>query len=170
MRIGFIVSQFPLISETFIVNQAVGLIERGHQVHIYALHGRPPSTTKVHPLVEQYRLEDRTFYGPPTAGQKTHDILHGQFGPLGIEGIKYRTSHRIPERLVTSFRGYDISWYVQEHGAEVYKELFQAGDRFLTNCEYFRHRLLKLGCPNDKLSVHRSGLDGRSYVFGNYPE
>ena len=105
MRIAFIVSQFPLISETFIVNQAVGLIERGHQVHIYALHGRPPSTAKVHPLVEQYRLEDRTSYGPPRAGQLTHDILHGQFGPLGIEGIKYRTASPHCGKV-----GYNLSW------------------------------------------------------------
>jgi hypothetical protein len=29
-------SEFPKLSETFILNQITGLIDRGHEVHIYA--------------------------------------------------------------------------------------------------------------------------------------
>lgn len=36
MRIAFIVDRFPKISETFILNQITGLIDRGHDIDIYA--------------------------------------------------------------------------------------------------------------------------------------
>jgi colanic acid/amylovoran biosynthesis glycosyltransferase len=36
MRIAFIVWEFPTLSETFVLNQVTGLIDRGHQVDIYA--------------------------------------------------------------------------------------------------------------------------------------
>ena len=35
MKIAFIVTTFPSLSETFILNQIIGLIERGHKVNIY---------------------------------------------------------------------------------------------------------------------------------------
>ncbi len=36
MKIAFFVDQFPSVSETFILNQITGLIDRGHEVDIYA--------------------------------------------------------------------------------------------------------------------------------------
>ncbi len=36
MKIAFIVGGFPSISETFILNQITGLIDRGHDVEIFA--------------------------------------------------------------------------------------------------------------------------------------
>lgn len=60
MRIAFIVNNFPCLSQTFILNQIVGLIEQGHDVDIYA--NDSDSTLKVHPDVEKYRLLERTYY------------------------------------------------------------------------------------------------------------
>ena len=62
MRIAFFVDQFPCLSETFILNQITGLIDRGHDVHIYCDKLSKP--TLVHPEVRQYRLEERTYYTP----------------------------------------------------------------------------------------------------------
>ena len=36
MKIAFIVDNFPCLSQTFVLNQITGLIERGHEVDIYA--------------------------------------------------------------------------------------------------------------------------------------
>ena len=61
MKIAFLVLNFPVLSETFILNQIAGLIDRGHEVHIHPL--APPRKeyfSKVHPIVEQYNLLDRT--------------------------------------------------------------------------------------------------------------
>ncbi|MEO0846985.1 MAG: glycosyltransferase [Cyanobacteria bacterium J06648_1] len=62
MRIAFFVDQFPSLSETFILNQITGLIDRGHEVDIYC--DRPGNRTKMHPEVEQYQLLDCTYCTP----------------------------------------------------------------------------------------------------------
>ena len=36
MKIAFVVSEFPALSETFILNQIVGLRKHGYEVDIYA--------------------------------------------------------------------------------------------------------------------------------------
>ncbi|MEL6788828.1 MAG: colanic acid biosynthesis glycosyltransferase WcaL, partial [Cyanobacteria bacterium J06607_15] len=52
MKIAFMVCEFPILSETFILNQIAGLIDRGCEVDIYAeVKG---NSDKIHPLVEQY--------------------------------------------------------------------------------------------------------------------
>ncbi|MEO1375905.1 MAG: glycosyltransferase [Cyanobacteria bacterium J06635_10] len=60
MKIAIIVNHFPALSETFILNQITGLIERGHEVHIYADDSR--KEPKVHPEVEKYSLINKTYY------------------------------------------------------------------------------------------------------------
>jgi colanic acid/amylovoran biosynthesis glycosyltransferase len=59
MRIAFIVGQFPKLSETFILNQATGLIDRGHQVDIfYEYEG---DWEHVHPDVNRYNLRQHAY-------------------------------------------------------------------------------------------------------------
>lgn len=62
MDVAFLVNEFPSLSETFVLNQIVGLVRAGHRVHIYARNAQ--STHKVHPLVEKYGLAAQTFYQP----------------------------------------------------------------------------------------------------------
>lgn len=180
MKVAFIVVRFPLLSETFILNQITGLIDRGHEVDIYAY--QPGDTSKMHPDVEKYHLLNRTHYvfDPKLSanyflqalkglvnilGKGSYDIIHCQFGTLGLNALLLRKLGLLKGKLITSFRGYDISRYVQQHGSDVYKELFVKGDFFLTNCDYFKHRLLKLGCDEKKVVVLRSGLDSSKFVF-----
>ena len=60
MKVAFITNIFPKLSETFILNQVIGLIERGHSVDIYAHENIKES--KVHPEVKQYGLLSNTYY------------------------------------------------------------------------------------------------------------
>jgi colanic acid/amylovoran biosynthesis glycosyltransferase len=55
MRIAFLLNRFPLLSETFVLNQITGLIDRGHDVDVYvrADDGEP---AKTHADVERYGL------------------------------------------------------------------------------------------------------------------
>ncbi len=62
MNVAFIVYKFPYLSQSFILSQVVGLLERGHTVHIYAIeHG---GQEKVHPDVIKYGLMERCFFPP----------------------------------------------------------------------------------------------------------
>ncbi len=60
MKVAMFLNAFPEISETFILNQITGLIDRGHQVDIYAI--RPGDTRTVHAAVARYGLLDLTTY------------------------------------------------------------------------------------------------------------
>ncbi|MBD6616575.1 colanic acid biosynthesis glycosyltransferase WcaL [Komarekiella sp. 'clone 1'] len=82
MKIAFIVNQFPSLSETFILNQITGLIDRGHEVDIYA--NQPGDTIKIHSNVLNYSLLERTYYvGKPNnrlwRGLKAFNLLFMNF-------------------------------------------------------------------------------------------
>ncbi|MGG6295107.1 glycosyltransferase [Leptolyngbya sp. AN02str] len=214
MRVAFVVHDFPMLSETFILNQATGLIERGHEVDIYTDRIHP--SAHAHPDVQTYGLTERTYqlpkvprslllrmligcwlllrygyrnpllflrslnvfrYGMSVLGFRwvyyavvlldkgPYDIVHSQFGTQGFVGMCLTRLMAPQAKHVTTFRGYDISTYVQEHGADSYAELFHAGDLFFANCEFFRQRAIQLGCDPDKIFVHQSGLDLRKFPF-----
>lgn len=60
MKIGFVLNSFPEISESFILNQIVGLILQGHDVHVYSLS--QPEPASLHEDVSKYNLLERTTY------------------------------------------------------------------------------------------------------------
>jgi colanic acid/amylovoran biosynthesis glycosyltransferase len=60
MRIAVVVSAFPTVSETFVLNQVTGLLERGHDVRIFAARsGRPAA---IHDEIISHRLMERVRY------------------------------------------------------------------------------------------------------------
>ncbi|MES1021816.1 glycosyltransferase [Gloeocapsa sp. BRSZ] len=215
MRIAFVVGIFPLLSETFVLNQITGLIDRGHEVDIYALR-HPPSNCKMHPHVERYNLLAHTYYTPaipsnvfwrqlkgfallftnfhkapliclrslnffkygrdasslkilytaiPVLEQKPYDIIHCQFACYALEILTLREIGALQGKLVTSFRGWDISRYVKQHGDCVYDQLLATGDLFLPVCDFFRSWLVKRGYDSKKIVTHRSGIDCDKFTF-----
>lgn len=59
MKIAFIVTRFPTLSETFVLNQITGLIDRGHEVDVYASH--TSNNAEMHTDITEYSLLDKTF-------------------------------------------------------------------------------------------------------------
>lgn len=57
----FLTDPFPVVSETFILNQVTGLIDRGHDVRVFA---RRPAAGPAHPDVARYGLAARTTHWP----------------------------------------------------------------------------------------------------------
>ena len=216
MKIAFLVGKFPVLSESFILNQIAGLLDRGHEVDIYAIDGPADNGSKVHPIVTKYNLIERTYFSPvspkdkadltpnddkfisqifqrnPEACQdlidvakhgkrarrfrllykavpflegKVYDIIHCQFGSIGLMGLLFRNLGLLQGKLITIFRGSDISKYLEKWGYDVYDELFKQGDFFLTNCEFFRKRAIKLGCDEDKIVILGSGIDCSKFAF-----
>lgn len=60
MKIAFILSGFPVLSETFILNQITGLIDLGHEVKIFAQYN--PKDKKIYSEVDKYNLMGRVHY------------------------------------------------------------------------------------------------------------
>lgn len=215
MKIAFLIGEFPSLSETFVLNQLTGLIERGHKVDIYA--SIPKITTKIHPDVEKFNLLNHTYYYPklpknyllrllkgfkllvfnwtknpkallrslnifkygrravslrllyaaiPFVGkQSQYDIVQCHFGIEGFKGIELKEIDAIDGNLCTTFHGLDINGLIQKHGARVFNDLMRRGDLFLPISEDCKQQLIEKGCDENKILVHRMGIDCQKFTF-----
>ena len=68
MKIAYIVGEFPSVSETFVLNQMVGMAERGLEIEIHAL--RPSSELPVHERIRQAGLLKKVRYRRATPRNK----------------------------------------------------------------------------------------------------
>jgi colanic acid/amylovoran biosynthesis glycosyltransferase len=118
---------------------------------IAVLHARDRTTPAIDALYFALRLSRM---------RSRHDVVHCQFGPLGAIGAVLRDVGVLDGKLVTSFRGYDLSLYLRRFGRGVYSRLLVRGDLFLASSDHFRKRLItELGGDEGKIVVHRSGID-----------
>ncbi|GMQ88577.1 MAG: colanic acid biosynthesis glycosyltransferase WcaL [Gammaproteobacteria bacterium] len=214
MRIAFLLNEFPALSQPFVLNQITGMIDRGHDVDIYAI-GRY-QVEKSHPQINDYGLLDkaRYFFDMPSgylarfvmviglvvkrglwcrpglilktmlsaentreflnlsllyqvlafADRDRYDIIHCQFGTQGPLALKLRKIGVTDGKIVTSFRGFDITKVVVGKPG-YYKELFQLGALFLPVSKSLRDKLLAVGCPPDRIRVLHSGIDCSRFRF-----
>jgi len=214
MKIAFIVNEFPSLSQTFVLNQITGLIDRGHAVDIFADY--PGPTSKFHEDVKNYHLNERISY--PIAipknkvrrlfqsfrfifklfrkntwpiihsldifkyGRKAasltllfqiipflekgpYDIVHCHFGPCGNFGALLKDLKATKGKIITTFHGYDLSKYLHSSKNGVYEYLFGKGDLFLPISGNWQEKLIELGCNQEKIVVHRMGIDATKFAF-----
>ncbi len=105
----------------------------------------------------------------PFIQKNKYDIIHCQFGVYGELVTLLRELGLVQGKLITSFRGFDISEYPRASSPNVYDRLFKTGDLFLANCDFFRQAAIKLGCPESKILVHYSGIDTNKFAFLPHP-
>jgi colanic acid/amylovoran biosynthesis glycosyltransferase len=220
MKIAFIVNAFPILSETFILNQITGLLDRGHDVDIYSIH--PEDQPVVHADVEKYHLLDRTYYrgsvskAPQNIGWRftkaiglvvrnfhrkpvaflralnifkfgrqaaslrilykvipflekdipDYDIVHCHFGPNGNLGALLKDIGVIKGKVLTTIHGgYDMPKYIMRRGDDAYDYLFETGDLLLPISNRWKDELIRLGCEEQKIVVHRMGIDTSRFLF-----
>ncbi len=113
-----------------------------------------PLVTGVHAL--SVRLP---YQAAPFLPARSYDVVHGCFGPDGIRLDRLRRAGVVRGRLVTSFRGADITRYVQSRGPRVYRGLFARGDLFMPVSDDFARRLTAMGADPARVVVHRTGID-----------
>jgi len=214
LRIAMFVGSFPVVSETFIANQIIGLIQDGHMVDIFSID--QPKRNRIHAFIEDNNLLEmctylrqndaskienaksiasclvgnrgwfgargrsllkKTFKRVPdwsyisvfrlaarTLESKPYDIVHCQFGDLGVRVLPLMERGLITGKLITSIRGHDIT-QTDRFDQKFYARLMDAADAFLPVSESLRQRLLKMGCPDKKISIVRSGIDCARFRF-----
>ena len=175
MRIAVLVHRFPGISTTFILRQLAALLDRGHEVTVYARTGGDSGLE--HEEVRAYGLKERTTYiadAPPLDAiswdrspeffeRGQHDVLDAQMGQTARDFLFAREACRAP--FVATFHGFDFSAYPRLQGTDCYQTLFGVADAITHNCEHARACLLKLGCPPQKLSKYTSSIDVDQFPF-----
>ncbi len=91
-------------------------------------------------------------------------LVHAHFGPDGYDASRIRALKGIP--LICSFYGYDASSLPAERlWRERYKELFSVGRNFIVEGPCMKERLMKIGCPEEKISLVRIGIDPEKIHF-----
>ncbi|MCM5703666.1 glycosyltransferase [Larsenimonas salina] len=206
MKIAFFVTGFPKLSETFILNQIIGLIDKGHDVTILSFEKEYGIS---HDLISKYDLLSRTVYLLPVSENKwvkaakllafgmvgflkkpampsnldresinhfaalgknaflgKFDVVIAHFGPVGVQASNLRNDGLFTGKLATVFHGYDISRYqvVADYEAR-YKTLFSEGELFLPISHLWADKLKQLGCPSEKVVLHRMGVDSNSFSW-----
>src|SRR5579872_499794 len=86
LTILFVVGYFPAPSQTFILNQITGLIDRGHNVKIFSFHRT--NNDFMHSDIEQYKLLDKVTYEKFSQELLDCDIIFCQFGYLARQILR----------------------------------------------------------------------------------
>jgi colanic acid/amylovoran biosynthesis glycosyltransferase len=87
------------------------------------------------------------------------DIIHAQFGPQGNMMLMLREICGLGGKLVTQFRGFDVSQLIQSEGIHYYDLLFAHGDMFLPVCDNIKDKVMRLGAPENKTYIQYSGIN-----------
>jgi colanic acid/amylovoran biosynthesis glycosyltransferase len=160
LKILFVEKCFPPQCSTAVLNQITGLIDLGHSIHIYSKS--KGIIEQAHPDCISYNLFERTYWEQLPANLDSYDIIYCQFGEAGKELIDFlQDSVLVHAKIVTCFRGADVT----SHQPEYYQKLFDQGTLFLPVCEHFKNKLIALGCNDQKIVVHRSGIDTHFFLL-----
>ena len=98
MRIAFIVDAFPALTETFVLNQITGLIDRGHNVEIFS--GRGSEKNESSPEIAKYDLLAHTYYHNDKPAGKFARIVKA----LGIFLVNFHKAPLVILRSLDFFR------------------------------------------------------------------
>jgi len=199
LKILIFETYFPPKTSTAVLNQITGLIDRGHEVYIYA---RETGDMRwINPDVEKYGLMKRVHFSKNKDNRKnttikinkigrnrlqhylsskrrglkrylcnlpsdlhTYDIIYCPFGYRGIEFLDVMKDKKIKAKFVTGFRGADLSRDIQNNPHK-YDVLFKKCDLLLPVCDYFKNKLIELGCPEEKIIVVHSAIDCDLFFF-----
>lgn len=182
MRICLVADVFPRLSETFVLDQALCLSARGHEVEVLC---RRDAWRGAGLDGEAAVLQARTWtwWGPARGLDGTVARLSPRWrhragaaldlaaarrlarcdaivAHFGYEGARVaRLMRRVPglPPLVTVFHGHDVATVAPDEIGRLYADLFAHGARHLAVNAVFRDALVAAGAPADRTAVHRSG-------------
>lgn len=87
------------------------------------------------------------------------DIVLAHFGTTGVTAAMLIKLGLLKGRLVTVFHGFELSEYkVVSRYKLAYKTLFNISDLCMPVSQLWARRLITLGCPAEKITVHHMGI------------
>jgi colanic acid/amylovoran biosynthesis glycosyltransferase len=92
------------------------------------------------------------------AGER-YDAVLCHFGPNGRALVGVRRLLGFATPVATAFHGFDVSSFLRRGGRSAYAGLFAQGDLFLPVSDFWRRRLLELGCPPERTLTHHMGVE-----------
>jgi len=91
-------------------------------------------------------------------------VMHAHSGMVGYKLSNLRKELGIP--LVVTFYGNDVSYCLEnDRWSRRYSDMFKAGDMFIVLCNEVKKRLIRRGCPEEKIRLWNIGLDLENYPY-----
>jgi len=154
------VEEYQLMARTYYFNEPRKRCTRLLRTALLLLrnfHKGPGEIIRSLMMAKRFGLSRRAswHYVLPCLG-KNYDIIYCHFGPNGNIGALLKASG-VKGKILVSFHGYDMAHSLVEEGT-FYKGLFQVGDLFMADSNDFRNKLVKMGCPEEKVIIHRMGV------------
>jgi colanic acid/amylovoran biosynthesis glycosyltransferase len=214
MKLAIFVNQFPVLSQTFVLNQVEGLINAGIDVTVIALSqpnggvlSEAIQSRTVYLLKEdkcsfwlkllkrtikvvrglvfgqnkamilsalhwQYGHHARSLLLPTIASDieepLNFDFIVCHFGTGGVLVNELRHIGVLKGKVATIFHGFELSVYsALEQQKNNYLRLFKETELMLPISNVWKNKLHTLGCPLNKIAVHRMGVDLSHFTFQN---
>lgn len=192
MKIAYILSSFPNVSETFITEQIKSLKTMGHDVKVLTFTKNDTQESKK--IIKYLNIENdihimpnilKNIIAPQPAKEKTlytiekfgkyakkfiknnfqFDAVVAHFGLNGLRALMLREIGYIEGPIHTIFHGYDVSQVPKNHGKNVYKYLFEKTEQIISISEYWKKELINLGCPENKIVINRMGINPEKFNY-----
>lgn len=174
MKITYIVSTFPKLSETFILRQITDLIDRGHDVEIISVHR--VNEEKVHEEVTRYGLLSKTIYLSKNSSALGFDItdrlltslvftdiIHSHFAAEPTD-FAVRISKLFAIPFVFTSHAYDI--FIHPNVSALRDKIMRSS-RVITVSEYNRDYLSNLIGEDIRkhIEIIRYGIDLEKFSY-----
>jgi colanic acid/amylovoran biosynthesis glycosyltransferase len=185
MRVGFVVDKFPSLSETFILDQVNGFLERGFEVGVICNEnaltqddgGRTrnwqalsDNTVRWWGGLARFRPSLRRlpaiFWDKISTAfdilfsrkLQNFDVIIAHFGNNGLRVARVLKRRKLPAPLITIFHGRDVGLPLQDNSLWLYNVVFDQGTLQLTVNDYFRKALVDAGATPTKVVVQHMGV------------
>lgn len=96
------------------------------------------------------------------------DIIHCHFGTMGSIAVIGRNLGIFKGKLILSFYGYDATRHGLDSG--YYRNIIPYFDVFISISNYLKERIIKLGFPQEKISIIPIGVNPEDFVKQKIPQ
>ena len=172
-RVAMFREDFLPFSQTFVYEE-IRLLRR-HRVDVFAWRRLNEQLFPFEPVYVgglRFLLTGHHGAFPSKFKSEQYELIHAHFGTSGVYALPYASKFRVP--LVVTFHGVDVtvlgSWarfvpYRWPYAA-LAPRLLQRMTLGLCVSHEIRDRLCALGAPEDRLVVHRLGIDLGQFTGG----
>ncbi|SFC74067.1 colanic acid/amylovoran biosynthesis glycosyltransferase [Zunongwangia mangrovi] len=142
LKIAFIVQSFPTVSETFVVNQIINLIDEGYDVTIFSFNKN--TNPIIHKNVLDYKLIDKTIYWEETKISKIGRFIEFlTFLLKNHEHISFRKIFRIFNfkkygKKALNLRNYTrYRWITKQASFDIFHAHFGPSGKYVAEMKSF---------------------------------
>lgn len=159
-KIAFVRTRYLPPSETFIYEELKN-IKRLKPI----VFARKTMNLKRFPYSRIKRLPLNSSSIARAFKQRKIRLIHARFGKAGVRLIEAKKRLRVP--MLTSFHGFDLP-SKRDRRDSYHRQLpalFRAGDKFTVPSRHMKRKLIRWGCPRNKIKIMYSGIDLTKFSY-----